>query len=200
MTKWAKKKKKKMTTTMMSTTTTTTTMMATMTTKRILLCRLSMYLNVKYQSNERRRIGLYRIFILRTSCLGFIALLFWLVHLLACTLSVIFYSASTNAHSLHTVLFLFRLFVCWVCSVVSVLLLLLVFTSLFSSVFVPSLFAQPSAIGTVFFICTIHFPHWFDWKRREREREKFTHKHTHVGQWCTVLLDIWCRRVIPLKN
>lgn len=179
----------------MTTTTTNTTSTTTMTTKRILLCRLSMYLNVKYQSNERRRIGLYRIFILRTSCLGFISFLVPSVgRSFACSLSVIFYSASTNAHSLHTVLFLLLLFLLWVCSLV---LLLLVFTSFFFSFCSLTLaLALRSAIGhgTVFFICTIHFPHWFEWKKKRKN------PHTHIGQWCTVLLDIWCRRVIPLRN
>lgn len=46
------------------------------------------------------------------------------------SLSVIFYSASTNAHSLHTVLFLFLLLLLRLC----LLVLLLVFSSLFFSV------------------------------------------------------------------
>lgn len=103
---------------------------------------LSMYLNVKYQSNERRRIGLYRIFILHTSSLGFFRFIFIPASTKRLCPSAQCFVYCVPSSSLS--LLVFRFFI--------------LFYSLPLSLFVSVAVGHETAFA---YICTIHFPHRF---------------------------------------
>lgn len=186
-----------------TTTSTMMMMMATLMTKRIAVSSLNVLeceIPIKWAQTNWFVLDFYTPHLTLT----FYFISFLLGCLLACSLSVIFYSALSQMLTVCTrwvcVRCFFFSFSFWALFVGAAAAAVGGFCFYLLRFLFPHSVVHSSAIGheTVFFICTIHFPHWF-----KRKRSKNTHTHTQRsdnGVYCFVGYLMQTRYTIEKLN